>query len=106
MFIEDFAKKAHYLVKLTRKGVPFERGRPLQEASQEELKTTVLENPALRAIDYASDARVILSGDTSFVAVGYILSQCDCQNPRIRYHNRLGYITLNEREARVLQPKL
>jgi hypothetical protein len=72
----------------------------------EDLKKALLSSPALRPIDYRSDVPVILSVDTSYIAVGYILSQCDPDNPRLRYHARFGSITLNEREARFSQPKL
>jgi hypothetical protein len=53
-----------------------------------------------------SGAPVILSVDTSYIAVGFILSQCDVENPRIRYFSRFGSITLNDREAQFSQPKL
>jgi hypothetical protein len=49
---------------------------------------------------------VILAVDTSFIAVGYILSQCDTEKPIVRYFARFGSITLNERESRFSQPKL
>ena len=53
-----------------------------------------------------SNSPVILSVDTSQIAVGYILSQCDPDTPKLRYHARFGSITLNERECRFSQPKL
>ena len=105
MFIRNFAHRAHHLVKLTRKDVPFEYG-PEQIAAQEDLKQALLESPALRPIDYESDAAVILSVDTSSIAVGYMLGQCDLEKPALRYIARFGSITLNEREARFSQPKL
>jgi hypothetical protein len=105
LFIKDFAHRAHHLVKLTRKGVPWEFG-PEQLAAMKDLKEALLTSPALRPINYRSEAPVILSVDTSYIAVGYILSQCDPDNPRLRYHARFGSITLNEREARFSQPKL
>lgn len=105
IFIKNFAKRAHALIYLTRKDVPFEFG-PAQLAAQEELKKAVLASPALRAIDYASASPVILAVDTSYLAVGFHLCQCDPDNPRTRYYNRFGSITLNEREARFSQAKL
>ena len=57
-------------------------------------------------IDYTSEAPVVLSVDTSCIAVGFLLSQCDPENPRLRYYAKFGSITLNEREARFSQPKL
>jgi hypothetical protein len=105
IFIRNFAKRAHHLVKLTRKDAPFEWGSD-QESAQADLKQAVIDSPALRALDYASDAPIILSVDTSYIAIGYLLSQCDLENPRTRYYSRFGSITLNDREARFSQPKL
>lgn len=105
VFIRNFAHRAHALVKLTRKQHPFEWG-PEQKAAQEDLKTALLTSPALRPLDYTSGAPIILSVDTSYIAIGHILSQCDSNNPKIRYFSRFGSITLNEREARFSQPKL
>ena len=105
MFIQNFAHRAHHLVKLTRKDMPFDYG-PDQIMAQEDLKHALVNSPALRPIDYDSDASVILSVDTSSIAVGFILGQCDLKNPKIRYIARFGSITLNEREARFSQPKL
>ena len=105
IFVHHFAKRAHHLVKLTRKDVPFEWGTEQQQAMAD-LKDAVLKSPALRPIDYESGAPVIIAVDTSQLAVGYQLCQQDPQNPRIRYYSRFGSITLNEREARFSQPKL
>jgi hypothetical protein len=105
IFIKNFAHRAHALVKLTRKDVPFEFG-PEQIAAQEDLKKAVLESPALRPIDYESQSPVILAVDTSYIAVGYYLCQCDSENRRKRYYSRFGSITLNDREARFSQAKL
>jgi hypothetical protein len=105
MFIQNFAHRAHHLVKLTRKDMPFEYAEN-QIAAQEDLKKALLESPALRPIDYTSGAAVILAVDTSYIAVGYILSQCDIDDPKRRYFARFGSLTLNERETRFSQPKL
>jgi len=85
--------------------VPFVFG-PEQLAAQEDLKSALLDCHALRAIEYASDSPVILAVDTSWIAVGFHLCQCDIENPKIRYYSRFGSITLNEREGRFSQPKL
>src|SRR6202522_4598074 len=71
-----------------------------------DLKDALLKSPALRPIDYHSAAPVILSVDTSSIAIGHILSQCDPNNPKLRYFAKFGSITLNERESRFSQPKL
>ena len=99
LFIKNFAHRAHHLVKLTHKGTEWEFGRE-QLAAMKDLKEALLTSPALHPIDYRSDSPVILSVDTSYIAVGYILSQCDLDDPKFRYHSRFGSITLNERERR------
>ena len=71
-----------------------------------DLKQALLKSPALGPIDYKSGAPVILSVDTSYIAIGFILSQCNIDNPKLRYHVRFGSITLNDRECRFSQPKL
>src|SRR5271168_1616197 len=105
LFIQNFAHRAHHLVKLTRKDAPWEFG-PEQQDAMDDLKQALLNLPALKPIDYKSDSPVILSVDTSYIAIGFILSQCDINNPRLRYHSRFGSITLNDRESRFSQPKL
>src|SRR5271156_331349 len=105
LFIKNFAHRAHHLVKLTRKGAEWEFG-PQQQAAMDDLKQALLSSPALRPINYKSDSPVILSVDTSYIAIGFILSQCNPDNPRLRYHSRFGSITLNDRESRFSQPKL
>ena len=71
-----------------------------------DLKQALLASPALRAINYNSDAPVILAVDTSHIVVGYQLCQQDAENSRIWYYSHFGSITLNDREARFSQPKL
>ena len=105
IFIRNFAHQAHPLTMLTRKDFPFIFG-PEQIAAQDDLKAALLSSPALRPIDYASPANVILAVDTSHLAVGFHLCQCDLDNTRIRYYARFGSITLNDRESRFSQPKL
>ena len=105
VFIKNFASRAHHLVKLTRKGAEWEFGED-QLAAMEDLKEALLNSPALRPLNYTTGAPVILSVDTSYIAVGYLLAQCDIDNPKLRYYARFGSITLNEREARFSQPKL
>ena len=105
MFIRNFASRAHHLVKLTRKGIGFEFGDE-QLAAMDDLKDALVNSPALRPLDYTTGASVILSVDTSYIAVGFLLAQCDVENPKLRYYAKFGSITLNEREARFSQPKL
>ncbi|KAL1944872.1 hypothetical protein VTO73DRAFT_2492 [Trametes versicolor] len=104
-FIPNFGKRAWPLTQLTRKGATFEWG-PVQIAAQDDLKRALANSPALRPIDYTSPANVILAVDTSHIAVGYLLAQCELENPSRRYFARFGSITLNTREAAYSQPKL
>src|SRR5258708_20416361 len=71
MFIRNFAHRAHHLVKLTRKDAPFEYGQE-QIDVQDDLKSALLRSPALRPINYSAAPPVLLSVDTSYIAVGYI----------------------------------
>jgi len=64
----------------------------------------LLASPALRPINYASGASVVLAVDTSYIAVGYILGQYGLEHTKTRYVTRFG--KLNDREARFSQPKL
>ena len=105
LFIKNFAHRAHHLVKLTRKDVEWEFGQEQLDAMKD-LKDALVSSPALKPIDYRSGASVILSVDTSHIAVGFILSQCDPVNTKLRYFAKFGSITLNEREGRFSQPKL
>jgi hypothetical protein len=82
LFIQNFAHRAHHLVKLTHKGAQWEFG-PLQETAMDDLKQALLTSLALWPINYKSDAPVILSVDTSHIAIGFILSQCDLDNVKL-----------------------
>ena len=53
IFIRNFAHRAHPLVHLTHKGVPFEFSEE-QIKAQEDLKQALLESPALRPLNYQS----------------------------------------------------
>ncbi|CAK5266819.1 unnamed protein product, partial [Mycena citricolor] len=73
---------------------------PEQVTAQADLKHALLHSPALRPIDYRSPAPVILSVDTSYIAVGFLLAQCDPELLSRRFYARFGSITLNDRESR------
>ena len=90
---------------MTRKGAEWEFGEK-QLAVMEDLKEALVTSLALRPIDYHSEVPVILGVDTSYIVIGSILSQCNLYNPKLRYVAQFGSITLNEHEARFLQPKL
>jgi hypothetical protein len=103
VFIKDFARLARPLVRLTQKDAAFEWG-PVQQDAMDSLKDAFTASKALRPIDYESDRTVILSVDSSFVAVGYVISQLGTDGRR--YPARFGSIPWNEREARYSQPKI
>jgi hypothetical protein len=105
IFIGDFSLRAHPLIKLMRKDEPFIFG-PEQIQVQEDLKTALLEASALRTINYTSPAPIILAIDTSYIAVGFQLYQCDVTMPSRCYYNRFCSIMLNDRESKYSQPKL
>ena len=105
MFIRNFAHRANALTMLTRKDQPFIFG-PEQIAAQEDLKQALVDSPAIRAIDYKLDSPVILAVDTSYLAIGFHLCQCDIDDPKKCHYARFRSITLNDRESRFSQPKL
>ena len=73
---------------------------------QEALKAALLVSPALQPIDYTSPTPIILAVDTSQIAIGFLLCQCDAENPHICRFARFGSITLNDRESRFSQLKV
>ena len=103
IWIKDYSKHARPLVNLYRKDNPFEWTEETQE-SFDYLKHAVSSAPALRPIDYTSPNPVILSVDTSKIAVGFILSQIDDDGKR--RPARYGSLPMNERESNYSQPKL
>jgi RNase H-like domain found in reverse transcriptase len=72
--------------------------------AMEKLKMFVKDSPAIKAIDYGSDREVTLAVDSSWIAVGFILSQQGEDGKR--YPSRFGSITWNETEQRYSQAKL
>ena len=103
IWIENYSVKARPLTELIRRGTEF-----IWDARREEafstLKKAITSAPALRQIDHKSDRPVILAVDSSYIAVGFILSQIDEEGRR--RPARYGSIPMNEREARYSQPKL
>ena len=65
LFIRNFTHQAHHLVKLTQKGTEWEFSQKQLEAMAN-LKDMLVKSPALRPIDYKSNAPVILSVDISY----------------------------------------
>ena len=105
IFVKNFAYRAHALIILTKKNEAFIFGKEQLQA-MEDLKQALLASPALVPLDYDSPAAVILAVDSSNIAIGIFICQCDKDNPRIRYYSRFESITLNDRESRFSQPKV
>ena len=103
IWIKDFSHIARPLVQLTRKGIEFEWTDECEE-SFEKLKQLVTSAPVLRPIDYQSGKPVILSVDTSYIAVGFILSQEDESGKR--RPARYGSILLHPVHSNYSQSKL
>ena len=76
IWIKDYSVKARPLTELVRHDAEFvwddRRGAAFQA-----LKEAITSPPALHPIDYTSDRPVVLSVDSSIIAVGFILSQLD-----------------------------
>jgi len=68
-----------------------------QQEAFDTMKQVITTAPVLRPIDYKSDKPVILSVDSSQIAVRFILSQLD-ENDR-RHPARYGSLPMNERES-------
>ena len=103
IWIANYSQLTCPLVDLYRKDAPFIWDTPQQE-SFNALKAAVIAAPALHPINYTSDLPVVLSVDTSQIAIGFILSQYD---PTGRKRPaRYGSLPINERESRYSQAKL
>ena len=103
-FVKDYSKKALAMTRLTRDGVPFVWGEE-EQASMDALKRALETSPMLKPLNYDWPTPVILSVDTSYMAVGFYLSQEDPEDPKKRYFAKFLSITLDEREARYSQSK-
>jgi hypothetical protein len=96
MFIKDYARLVEPINRLKKKGIPFIWGEE-QEEAQARIKQLILESPALKPIDYESLRPVMLTVDTSYIAVGYYIFQEG--SDRRPYYARFESLTLNEQEA-------
>ena len=103
IWIQDYSKIARPLTELVRNNVDYLWNERRQQAFKE-LKHLITTAPVLRPINYESPHPVILSVDSSKIAVGIILSQIaeDGKRRPARY----GSIPMNERESNYSQPKL
>ena len=76
-----------------------------RQAAFNEIKSKIASAPALRPIDYTSDNPVIISVDSSKIAVGMILSQLG-DDGKTKYPARYGSLPMDEPASRYSQPKL
>ena len=90
IFINNFAMHSKPLVQLTRKNVEFEFGDE-QLLAMEKLRYFVQNCTAIKAINYSLKNEVVLAVDSSWMAVGFILSQQGDDGER--YPSRYGSIT-------------
>jgi hypothetical protein len=103
IWIKNYSAIARPLVDLTRKGIDF-IWREEHDHAMQQLKNAITSSSALIPIDYISSRPVFLAIDSSYRAVGWILSQ-ECEDGQ-RRHSRFGSIAWNERESRYSQPKI
>ena len=103
IWIPNYSQLIRPLTELTRKGTEFVWTDRHQEAF-DTMKKIITSPPVLKPIDYTSDNPIVLSVDSSQIAVGFILSQLDNQGHK--RPARYGSLPMNEREARYSQPKL
>ena len=103
IWIKDYSLIARPLTELVRKDAVFEWNDRREKAFQH-LKELITTAPVLRPIDYSSDLPIVLSVDSSNIAVGFILSQEDSSGRK--HPARYGSLPMNERESRYSQPKL
>ena len=103
IWIKNYSEIARPLTELVRKNISFIWDRRRQEAF-DQLKHLVTSAPALRPIDYKSDKPIVLSVDTSKIAVGIILSQEDEEGRR--HPARYGSIPMSPVESNYSQAKL
>lgn len=103
-WIKNFAEVADPLTKLTRVTKEEFTWGEKQKLAMEEMKKRVATCEAIRPIDHSLPFDVILSVDTSVIAVGFILAQLD--ENKCRRLARFGSIAWNERISRYSQSKL
>ena len=104
IFIPNFSRHARNLTKLLRMKVLWEWGTD-QDEGMWALKEGCLVVKALKPIDYENEGNVVLTVDTSYIAVGYYIYQECTENPKKKIYARFGSIPLNKRDANFSQPK-
>ena len=104
VFIPNYAARAEPVQKLTRKAVSWEWG-PEQDRAMADLRDAVENAPVLKPLDVTSGAPVRLSVDTSYMAVGWYISQQDPTDKNKWNFIRFGSTSLNDTESNYSQPK-
>ncbi|RXW16973.1 hypothetical protein EST38_g8879 [Candolleomyces aberdarensis] len=104
VFIPNYASRAEPIQKLTRKSVKWEWGEE-QDRVMADLKKAVAEAPVLKPLDVTSGQPVRLSVDTSYLAVGWYISQRDSVDPNKWNYIKFGSTLLNSTEANYSQAK-
>jgi len=103
IWIANYSLLARPLINLYRKDTPFVWDTPQQDTF-DALKIAVSSAPSLHPINYSTDLPVVLSVDTSYIAIGFILSQYNESGRKCPAC--YGSLPINERESRYSQPKL
>ena len=104
MFIRNYSVLTRPLTRLLRADVEFEWTEKEQD-SMDAVKQALLNCDAIKPLNYEWDSDIVLAVDTSWMAVGIEIYQCDPEDPKKRYFAKFDSIPLNEREARFSQPK-
>jgi hypothetical protein len=103
IWIKNYSATAQPLVNLTRKDVEF-IWTPEHNQAMENLKSAIINSQALIPIDYTTSRPTYLAVDSSWCAIGWILSQ-KSEDGQCR-PSRFGSIGWNDRESRYSQPKI
>jgi hypothetical protein len=103
IWIPNYSLRVRPLVKLTKKDTELV-WEDEQQRAFDDMKLCVTNAPVLRPLDYRSGRPIVLSVDTSYIAIGYILSQED-ETGR-KHPARYGSLPINDRESRYSQAKL
>jgi hypothetical protein len=103
IWIKNYSATARPLIDLTRKDAEF-TWTPEHDQAMKDLKSAIINSQALIPIDYTTSRPTYLAVNSSWRAVGWILSQKSedgqCQP------SRFGSIGWNDRESRYSQPKI
>lgn len=102
IWVPHFAHIAEPLYKLLRKGTKF-RWEHKQELAMEGLKEILKSPPILRQVDYDCNRPVVVTVDTSPIAIGWAIGQDDAEGKRFAI--RFGARILTDRQRAYPQVK-